>query len=78
MWGGIEAFRDEETVSGLGSGNISFRNGDELLVDLAQHAQSSLDFLFGVVGLDGSADNGNIVVLSTDAMHRWHHHHIDI
>lgn len=66
--GGIKAFRDEETVAGFGSRDVSLRDSDELLLDVTYQLKGSLDFFLGVVGLDSCAHNGNIVVLFTDAM----------
>ena len=76
--GGIEAVRDEEAVGGLGGGDVSLGNGNELLLNLAEHVEGNFNFLLWVVGLNSCAHNCNIIVFLADAVHRGHHHHVDV
>jgi hypothetical protein len=76
--GGVEAFGDEEAVSGFSRGDVAFGNGDELLLDLADEVEGDFDLLVGIVGLHGGADDGHVVVLLADAVHGRHHHDVDV
>ena len=78
MGGGVEAVGNEEAVGGLAGGHVPLRDGDEFLLDLAEHAEGDLYLLFGVVGLDGGADDGHVVAQLADGVHGGDHHHVDV
>jgi len=65
---GIKAIGNVEPVVGLGGWDVSFGDGDELLLDLSTEIKGTLDFLHRVVGLNGGADDGNVVILLADAV----------
>jgi len=67
----IEAFTDDETIADIGFGwLISLINLEEFFFDRAQHIKREFNFGFGVLCLDGGANDGDVVVLLADTMHR--------
>lgn len=66
---GVKACRDEETIVLARERDISLRDSHELLFDFSDHFQSHFNLLLWVIGLNGSADDGDVGIFFRNAVH---------
>lgn len=70
---------DEYVVLLAGTrGGVEGADGDKLVVDGAQEAQTGADLKLGLVGFDDGTDDCDVYVLGTDVVGRRDHGNVDI